>query len=156
MRWHTFVDGAGTRKDPFVFCIVMELATGGNLAQLIAKGEPLSEERIREILVQLASALHHIQLLLKKMPNLLEKEFQSFFCRYNEPGYVKTKKLEILTAITAASTRERTPSFRNTALTCSLTVPSVISKRCAMTLLLCPSDRCSSISSSRGVKLSNH
>jgi len=47
--------------------------------------------------------LHHIELLLTRCPGLLEKDYQSFFCRYNEPRYVKSKKLEILTMIASAS-----------------------------------------------------
>jgi AP-4 complex subunit beta-1 len=43
--------------------------------------------------------LHHLEMLLLKYPNLLELDFQSFFCQYNEPSYVKIKKLEILTSI---------------------------------------------------------
>lgn len=43
--------------------------------------------------------LHHIEVLLSKAPKLLETEYASFFCRYNEPNYVKFKKIEILTLI---------------------------------------------------------
>lgn len=52
------------------------------------------------------TCLHHLELLLDKCPGLLEKEFQSFFCRYNEPNYVKFKKIEILTKLSAPSTVE--------------------------------------------------
>ena len=50
--------------------------------------------------------LHHLELLLAKFPELLADDFQSFFCQYNEPSYVKKKKLEILTAITGESNFE--------------------------------------------------
>jgi len=50
--------------------------------------------------------LHHLELLLAKFPALLVDDFQSFFCQYNEPSYVKKKKLEILTAITGESNFE--------------------------------------------------
>lgn len=32
---------------------------------------------------------------------VLESEYEQFFCRYSDPSYVKSVKLEILTAITA-------------------------------------------------------
>ena len=68
-------------------------------------------ERLKvPLLTQMASGapelafvlLHHIELLLTRCPGLLEKDYQSFFCRYNEPRYVKSKKLEILTTIASA------------------------------------------------------
>ena len=31
---------------------------------------------------------------------VLEAEYQQFFCRYSDPSYIKSVKLEILTAIT--------------------------------------------------------
>lgn len=52
------------------------------------------------------TCLHHLELLLDRSPGLLEKEYQSFFCRYNEPNYVKFKKIEILTKLSAPSTVE--------------------------------------------------
>ncbi|XP_062518423.1 uncharacterized protein LOC134193605 isoform X2 [Corticium candelabrum] len=45
------------------------------------------------------ACLHHIQLLLHKQPRLLDSDFKSFFCRYNDPSYVKVKKLELLVDI---------------------------------------------------------
>jgi hypothetical protein len=42
------------------YCMVMELAPGGTLAQLIVKGEPLKEARVRKLTQQMASALHHL------------------------------------------------------------------------------------------------
>lgn len=43
-------------------------------------------------------ALCHIQLMLARRPRLVENEIKQFFCRYNDSGYVKKLKLEILTA----------------------------------------------------------
>lgn len=72
-------------------------------------------ERLKQPLItQMASGahelcytcLHHLELLLEKSPDLLENEYQSFFCRYNEPNYVKFKKIEILTALSAPATVE--------------------------------------------------
>ncbi|KAI9591696.1 Clathrin/coatomer adaptor, adaptin-like protein [Syncephalis fuscata] len=41
-------------------------------------------------------ALRNISLILQKQPNLLGNEMRVFFCRYNDPLYVKLEKLEIL------------------------------------------------------------
>ena len=49
--------------------------------------------------------LQHIELLLSRDPSMFASEFNSFFCRYNEPSYIKSKKLEIITIIaTTANT----------------------------------------------------
>jgi uncharacterized membrane protein YgcG len=42
------------------YCIAMEYAGGGSLAALIAKKEPLPEERVVAIALQLCAALHHM------------------------------------------------------------------------------------------------
>ena len=55
------------------------------------------------------SVLHHIQLLLTRAPNLLEKEFSTFFCRHSEPSFVKAKKLEVLTEITTQVLQQGPP-----------------------------------------------
>lgn len=36
---------------------------------------------------------------------VLSAEYQQFFCRYSDPSYIKTVKLEILTAITTEVNR---------------------------------------------------
>jgi vesicle coat complex subunit len=41
-------------------------------------------------------ALRNISLILQKQSNLLGNEMRVFFCRYNDPLYVKLEKLEIL------------------------------------------------------------
>ncbi|KAJ7388934.1 AP-4 complex subunit beta-1 [Desmophyllum pertusum] len=50
--------------------------------------------------------LCHIELLLTKIPNLFDQEYRSFFSRHTDPQYIKTKKLEILTAIASISNVE--------------------------------------------------
>ncbi|KAL8433141.1 hypothetical protein ACSSS7_004118 [Eimeria intestinalis] len=51
------------------------------------------------------TVLQHILLILETPGNeafarALENEYQQFFCRYSDPSYIKSVKLEILTAIT--------------------------------------------------------
>ena len=48
------------------------------------------------------AVLNHLEVLLCRAPALLEDDFASFFCRYNDPGFVKYKKLDLLTTITTA------------------------------------------------------
>lgn len=50
--------------------------------------------------------LHHLELLLSKDPNLLENEYAAFYARYNEPNYVKFKKISILVTLSAESNIE--------------------------------------------------
>ena len=44
-------------------------------------------------------ALRNIDLLLQKQPDILTKELRVFFCKYNDPPYVKLQKLEIMVRI---------------------------------------------------------
>jgi vesicle coat complex subunit len=41
-------------------------------------------------------ALRNINLLLQKRPELLSTEMRVFFCKYNDPLYVKVEKLDIM------------------------------------------------------------
>ncbi|EME30798.1 AP-1 complex subunit beta-1 [Galdieria sulphuraria] len=41
-------------------------------------------------------ALRNINLLVRKYPEILQNEFKAFFCKYNDPPYIKEEKLEIL------------------------------------------------------------
>ena len=41
-------------------------------------------------------ALRNIDLLLQAKPDILSKELRVFFCKYNDPIYVKLAKLEIM------------------------------------------------------------
>ncbi|KAL9018533.1 MAG: hypothetical protein Q9185_004134 [Variospora sp. 1 TL-2023] len=44
-------------------------------------------------------ALRNIDLLLQKQPNILSKELRVFFCKYDDPSYIKFEKLEIMVRI---------------------------------------------------------
>lgn len=41
-------------------------------------------------------ALRNINLLLQKRPDILANEMRVFFCKYNDPPYVKVEKLDIM------------------------------------------------------------
>ena len=41
-------------------------------------------------------ALRNINLIVQKRPTIMEKEIRVFFCKYNDPIYVKMEKLEIM------------------------------------------------------------
>lgn len=41
-------------------------------------------------------ALRNINLLLQKRPDMLSNEMRVFFCKYNDPLYVKVEKLDIM------------------------------------------------------------
>lgn len=45
------------------------------------------------------TCLQHVQLLLARQPDMFSSDYQTFFCRYNDPPYVKMKKLEVLTEL---------------------------------------------------------
>jgi len=42
------------------------------------------------------AALRNINLLLQKRPDILSNEMRVFFCKYNDPPYVKVEKLDIM------------------------------------------------------------
>lgn len=44
-------------------------------------------------------ALRNIDLLLQSQPDILSKEMRVFFCKYNDPPYLKLQKLEIMVRI---------------------------------------------------------
>lgn len=41
-------------------------------------------------------ALRNINLILQKRPDALANEIRVFFCKYNDPPYVKMEKLDIM------------------------------------------------------------
>lgn len=41
-------------------------------------------------------ALRNINLLLQKRTDILQNEMRVFFCKYNDPPYVKVEKLDIM------------------------------------------------------------
>jgi len=46
-------------------------------------------------------ALRNINLLLQKRPDILSNEMRVFFCKYNDPLYVKVEKLDIMVRLAA-------------------------------------------------------
>ncbi|KAF5097044.1 hypothetical protein D0Z03_001498 [Geotrichum reessii] len=52
-------------------------------------------------------ALRNIQIILQKYPSILSRELRVFFCKYNDPPYLKMEKLEILVSIANASNYEQ-------------------------------------------------
>ena len=44
-------------------------------------------------------ALRNLRLIIQKVPNLLSKNILVFFCKYNDPIYVKMEKLELLVSL---------------------------------------------------------
>ena len=45
-------------------------------------------------------ALRNIDLVLRKVPHILSQDIRVFFCKYNDPPYVKLEKLEIIVRLT--------------------------------------------------------
>lgn len=52
-------------------------------------------------------ALRNIQIILQKFPNILSRELRVFFCKYNDPPYLKMEKLEILVNIANSKNYEQ-------------------------------------------------
>lgn len=48
-------------------------------------------------------ALRNIALIVQKRPNLLSHKIKNFFCKYNDPIFVKMEKLEILVSLANAT-----------------------------------------------------
>jgi len=78
------------------------------------RSESLTKQFIRKMappLVTLLSnppevqwvALRNINLLLQKRPDLLSNEMRVFFCKYNDPLYVKVEKLDIMVRLAGES-----------------------------------------------------
>ena len=52
-------------------------------------------------------ALRNLRLVIQKVPNLLSKNIQVFFCKYNDPIYVKMEKLELLISLATPKYMEK-------------------------------------------------
>lgn len=52
-------------------------------------------------------ALRNIDLLLQRQPDILNKEMRVFFCKYNDPPYLKLEKIEIMVRIANAGNVEQ-------------------------------------------------
>ncbi|KAA6390043.1 MAG: putative AP-1 complex subunit beta-1 [Streblomastix strix] len=48
-------------------------------------------------------ALRNISLVVQRLPNLLAGEIKAFFCKYNDPLYVKLEKLEIMMLLVSSN-----------------------------------------------------
>lgn len=67
-----------------------------------------THKKLRPPLVTLLSAeseiqyvaLRNISLIVQKYPSILSNEINTFYCKYNDPHYVKMEKLEILIRLT--------------------------------------------------------
>lgn len=46
-------------------------------------------------------ALRNINLILQKNPHVLSNEMRVFFCKYNDPAYVKLEKLDIMVKLSS-------------------------------------------------------
>ncbi|KAI9221725.1 adaptin N terminal region-domain-containing protein [Blastocladiella britannica] len=79
------------------------------------KGTPGSEELEAQVLKKMAPplvsllasgpeltyvALRNISVILQKRPSVLSSEIRLFFCKYNDPQYVKIEKLDIMMRLT--------------------------------------------------------
>ena len=53
------------------------------------------------------AALRNINLIILKRPKILENEIKVFFCKYNDPVYVKLEKLEIMTRLASEKNVEQ-------------------------------------------------
>jgi vesicle coat complex subunit len=54
-------------------------------------------------------ALRNINLIIQKRPQVLQNEMKVFFCKYNDPIYVKMEKLEIMIMLVTERTIEQAP-----------------------------------------------
>jgi AP-1 complex subunit beta-1 len=52
-------------------------------------------------------ALRNINLVIQKRPQVLQYEMKVFFCKYNDPIYVKMEKLEIMIMLVSERTIEQ-------------------------------------------------
>lgn len=94
-------------------CLTLQLNAHTKLLQVImihmrgVRRDELTKQLVRKMappLVTLLSsppevqwvALKNINLLLQKRPDILSNEMRVFFCKYNDPLYVKVEKLEIM------------------------------------------------------------
>jgi len=49
-------------------------------------------------------ALRNINLILQRRPDILQNEMRVFFCKYNDPAYVKVEKLDIMVKLVTEKT----------------------------------------------------
>ena len=56
-------------------------------------------------------ALRNINLIVQKRPKILEHEIKVFFCKYNDPIYVKMEKLEIVIRLASTNNIDQVHPF---------------------------------------------
>ncbi|CAG8444293.1 9240_t:CDS:10 [Ambispora gerdemannii] len=66
------------------------------IRQLVKKMAPPLVTLISSVPEVQYVALRNINLILQKRPDILQNEMRVFFCKYNDPLYVKLEKLEIM------------------------------------------------------------
>jgi AP-1 complex subunit beta-1 len=58
--------------------------------------------------------LRNINLIVQKRPNILAHEIKVFFCKYNDPIYVKMEKLEIIIRLVTDRNVEQVSAINTT------------------------------------------
>jgi len=53
------------------------------------------------------TALRNIEIILQKKPEILSQDMRVFFCKYNEPPYVKLEKLEMMVRLSSEKNVEQ-------------------------------------------------
>ena len=76
-------------------------ATLNKLAHALVSLTSLESAELRYV------ALRNLRLIVQKVPNLLSSTIQVFFCKYNDPYYVKMEKLELLISLATPRHVER-------------------------------------------------
>ena len=76
-------------------------------------------------------ALRSINLIVQKRPKILEHEIKVFFCKYNDPIYVKMEKLEIVIRLASIN---NTDQVFNICLQMRLCVPLLSSLSLSLSL----------------------
>ena len=79
------------------------VAQGGSVIGLLYVGNQIYKKMAPPLVTLLSSepeiqyvSLRNINLIVQKRPSILAHEIKVFFCKYNDPIYVKMEKLEII------------------------------------------------------------
>ena len=104
-------------------CVRVQSLTNRAIKVILLNIEDCDEEltkvslnKLAHALVSLTSAecaelryvvLRSMRLIVQKVPNLLSQNIQVFFCKYNDPYYVKMEKLELLISLSTSKYLER-------------------------------------------------
>jgi AP-1 complex subunit beta-1 len=66
-------------------------------------------------------ALRNINLIVQKRPTILAHEIKVFFCKYNDPIYVKMEKLEIMIKLASERNVDQARAHAHAHVTCTCT-----------------------------------